>query len=84
MHGKRPLSPEEHSFYSSVRSQLDMSSIVTALSQVLGSTGENPPPSSESVHQNHHPSSKPHHTQQTQRSQQQGEVYHVFVCVMCF
>ncbi|XP_057791529.1 ethylene-responsive transcription factor ERF115-like [Salvia miltiorrhiza] len=38
MHGKRPLSPEEHSFYSPARSHLDMASIVTALSRVLGCT----------------------------------------------
>ncbi|XP_042068342.1 ethylene-responsive transcription factor ERF113-like isoform X2 [Salvia splendens] len=41
--GKRPLSPP---FYSS---PLDMSPIVTALSQVLASTSQKPPPSSESL-----------------------------------
>ncbi|KAL1559008.1 hypothetical protein AAHA92_09400 [Salvia divinorum] len=42
MYGKRPLSPP---FYS----HFDMSPIVTALSQVLGCTQQNPPPSSESL-----------------------------------
>ncbi|KAI3455156.1 hypothetical protein Pfo_011819 [Paulownia fortunei] len=62
----------------SARSQQDMSAMVTVLSQVLGYTGENPPPpSSDSVHENslalphHQSSSAPLHTQ-PQRAQEQG------------
>ncbi|XP_057791519.1 ethylene-responsive transcription factor ERF113-like [Salvia miltiorrhiza] len=75
MHGKRPLSSNHESdgddpfspIYSSARSQLDMSAMVTALSQVLGYTGDNPP---ESLHQAS-PPPPPHHTQ-TQRPLEQG------------
>ncbi|KAL8456902.1 hypothetical protein ACS0TY_034945 [Phlomoides rotata] len=45
-HGKRPLETEDQQFYSSTRSQQDMSAIVSVLSQVLGHTGEHPPENS--------------------------------------
>lgn len=48
MHGKRaPESEDDDSYfpnYTTPRSDLDMSAMVTAFSQVLGYTGENPPP----------------------------------------
>lgn len=87
MHGKRPFmldeseEKEEDSYfpnYSTTRSELDMSAMVTALSQVLGYTGENPP---ESVHGSY--PSLPHHQTsaqpQTPRSQEQG-VHANFIC----
>ncbi|XP_047944500.1 ethylene-responsive transcription factor ERF114-like [Salvia hispanica] len=81
MHGKRPLPSNESEdqndvdpffpIYSSARSQLDMSAMVTALSQVLGYTGENPPESALDTSPplpHHHSSTEP----QTQRVQEQG------------
>ncbi|KAK6147968.1 hypothetical protein DH2020_018880 [Rehmannia glutinosa] len=77
-HGKRPFSSNESEekediinnnepffpIYSSARSQQDMSAMVTALSQVLGYTGQYPPSDDQNQpHYHHSSSSAPLHTQ---------------------
>ncbi|KAL0342254.1 UNVERIFIED_CONTAM: Ethylene-responsive transcription factor [Sesamum calycinum] len=94
-HGKRPFSPNESEekedvdrteeqplFFPiySARSQHDMSAMVAVLSQVLGRTGENPPPPSEySLHGSTSVAQLPHHqsssapvNSQPQQVQEQG------------
>ncbi|KAK4436756.1 Ethylene-responsive transcription factor [Sesamum alatum] len=94
-HGKRPFSSyeseekedaadrteEQPLFFPiySARSQQDMSAMVAVLSQVLGRTGENPPPPSEySLHGSsvaqlpHHQSSSAPVNTQPQQAQEQG------------